>query len=132
MNFDRFLFEDSTAGFSNIEADQLNIIKQEINRDSLRTELEKEYVEKSEMNVKIVNNEFYASGLKLESDDEVVIKGSFIAEILEEDGYVYHKPVDFVYNISTNEVISVSDNDSVRNENWKDVQSFILRSAKKI
>lgn len=132
MKFAEYLAESEMSGFEQISPDHLNILKQEIDRNSLKVALDKEYVEKSELTVKIVNDEFYLSGIKLESEDKVIIKGSFIAEITEEGGYIYNKPVDFVYDMSDNTLISVKDNDSVRNENWKDVQNFILRTAKKV
>ena len=31
-----------------------------------------------------------------------------------------------------NELVSASDNDRIRDENWKNVQQFVLRSAKKV
>lgn len=131
MSFKMFLLEEK-ASFIKIEYDQLSIIKQELDRNALREALEKEYIQKSEKPTKMIDTDYYISDLALIENDEVLIKGMIIVEVTEEDGYVYYKPVEFVFNMEKNELVSAVDNDRIRDENWKNVQQFVLRSAKKV
>lgn len=131
MSFKMFLLEEK-ASFIKIEYDQLPIIKQELDRNALRESLEKEYIKKSEKPTKMIDTDYYISDLALIENDEVLIKGMIIVEVTEEDGYVYYKPVEFVFNMEKNELVSAVDNDRIRDENWKNVQQFVLRSAKKV
>ena len=131
MSFKMFLLEEK-ASFIKIEYDQLSIIKQELDRNALREALEKEYIKKSEKPTKMIDTDYYISDLALIENDEVLIKGMIIVEVTEEDGYVYYKPVEFVFNMEKNELVSSIDNDRIRDENWKNVQQFVLRSAKKV
>ena len=130
MGFEQFLIEND-GGYEEINTSQLHVIKQEIDRSELKSEISKKYIDKQKEDVKIVDEDYYASGIKLDGEN-VIIKGSIIVETKEEDDYNYFKPVDFVYNMSESVLLTIADNDRVRNENWKEVQTFILKTSKKI
>lgn len=131
MNFKMYLTEE-TASFVKVESEQLSIIKQEIDRNAVRESLEKEYIQKADKATKMIDNDYYISDIALADGDEVLIKASIIVEVTEDDGYIYYKPVEFIFNMDKNELVSASDNDRIRDENWKTVQQFVLRSAKKV
>lgn len=131
MNFKMYLTEE-TASFVKVESEQLSIIKQEIDRNAVRESLEKEYIQKADKATKMIDNDYYISDIALTDGDEVLIKASIIVEVTEDDGYIYYKPVEFIFNMDKNELVSASDNDRIRDENWKNVQQFVLRSAKKV
>lgn len=131
MNFKMYLTEE-TASFVKVESEQLSIIKQEIDRNAVRESLEKEYIQKADKATKMIDTDYYISDIALTDGDEVLIKASIIVEVTEDDGYIYYKPVEFIFNMDKNELVSASDNDRIRDENWKTVQQFVLRSAKKV
>lgn len=131
MNFKSYLIESANE-FIKVEFDQLSIIKQEIDRNALREALEKNYIQKSDIEVKLIDNDYYISAISLGENDEVLVKGTIIVEVTEDDGYVYYKPVIFIFNMVSNELLSANDNDRIRDENWKNVQQFVLRDSKKI
>ena len=126
-----FLLEEK-ALFIKIESEQLSIIKQEIDRNAVRESLEKEYIQKADKATKMIDNDYYISDIALTDGDEVLIKASIIVEVTEDDGYIYYKPVELIFNMDKNALVSASDNDRIRDENWKNVQQFVLRSAKKV
>lgn len=132
MSFIEFLAEAAIESYDEITAERLSILKQEVDRSSLRNELNKKYIEKSDLNISLFNNDFYISGIRLADDDNIIIKGSVIVEVTEDDGYLYYKLATFTYNISTNELIKVIENDRLREENWKTIQSEILKTCKKL
>ena len=131
MDFKMYLTEE-TVSFVKVEPEQLSIIKQEIDRNAVRESLEKEYIQKADKATKMIDNDYYISDIALAYGDEVLIKASIIVEVTEDDGYIYYKPVEFIFNMDKNELVSASDNDRIRDENWKNVQQFVLRSAKKV
>lgn len=118
MSFIDFLTEAAAEAYEPITTEQLGILRQEVDRSALRIELNKKYIEKSDLNIALFNNDFYLSGVRLADDDNVIIKGSVIVEVTEDDGYLYYKLATFTYNISTNELVKVIENDRLREENW--------------
>ena len=129
MNFQQFLNEQ--IQFSDVDTDQLHMIKQEINRTVITNEINKKYIEKNNGTLKIVDNDFYISGVGLGKNDTVVISCSTIIEVTEEGGYVYYKPLEFIFNMDDNIIESFNENDRIRNENWKTVQFEVLKTFKK-
>ena len=132
MSFIDFLTEAAAEAYEPITTEQLGILRQEVDRSALRIELNKKYIEKADLNIALFNNDFYLSGVRLADDDNVIIKGSVIVEVTEDDGYLYYKLATFTYNISTNELVKVIENDRLREENWKTIQGEILKTSKKI
>lgn len=129
MNFQQFLNEQ--IQFSDVDTDQLHLIKQEINRTVITNEINKKYIEKHNGTLKIMDNDFYINGIGLGKNDSVVISCATIIEVSEEGGYVYYKPLEFTFNMDDNIIESFNENDRVRNENWKTVQFEVLKTFKK-
>lgn len=130
MGFLNFLSE--SIQYQSVEPSQMSIIRQSFNRNDLVESVKKEYIEKSESNCKLVDSDFYISGMTLYQDTKVAVQGMFIVEVTEEDGYIYFKPVQFEYCLDDSELLSVKDIDRIRDENWKNVQNYILKSSRKI
>lgn len=129
--FNDFLAEQAIQ-FEDINDEQLHTIKQEIDRNSIRNEINKKYIEKSDQEVKIMDNDFYVNGLGLgNKEDNVLLSCATIIEVTEEGGYVYYKPLEFTFDMSNNIIDSFKENDRVRNENWKNVQSEVLKQYRK-
>lgn len=136
MNFEDYLTESlgqssKKITYESVDGSRANIIKQEINRGALKIALNSEFIAKSEDNNKIIDLEYYIDGVGLDKDD-VVIRGACIVETTEDGGNVYYKPVGFEYNLDKNKLYSVDDNTDIAEENWKTVQSTLLKSFKKI
>lgn len=132
MNFKQFLNEQNEQ-YTPISNDNLVLIRQEMNRITLTAEIKKEYIDKSELELKIVESSFYLSGMKVdEKSEEVLVKGAFICEVTEDDGSVYFKAVNFEYNVESDTLVSIKDNDRFRDENWKNIQIEILKTSKKV
>lgn len=134
MNFEQFLNEAmNKTQFEKVTPEQLAIIKREIDRNSIRVNFEKDYIEKDkDIAMKLVDSTFYAAGLALDEEENVLVKCVAIVEITEDDGYVYYKPVEFVFAMDTGELSDIKDVDRIRDENWKVVQDSISRYASKI
>lgn len=134
MNFEQFLNEAlNKTQFEKVTPEQLAIIKREIDRNSIRVNFEKDYIEKDkDIVMKLVDSTFYAAGLALDEKENVLVKCIAIVEITEDDGYVYYKPVEFVFAMDTGELSDIKDVDRTRDENWKVVQDSISRYASKI
>lgn len=130
LSFKDFLNESNN--YIGVDSTQLSIIRQSFNKNSLIEEIKKEYIEDSDLNLKLVDSDFYVSAVSLYDEDKVCIKGMFIVEVTEADGYIYFKPVEFEYVIENEELLSVKDIDKIRDENWKNVQNFILKTSKKL
>lgn len=130
MGFLNFLSE--SIQYQSVEPSQMSIIRQSFNRNDLVESVKKEYIEKSESNCKLVDSDFYISGMTLYQDTKVAVQGMFIVEVTEEDGYIYFKHVQFEYCLDDSELLSVKDIDRIRDENWKNVQNYILKSSRKI
>lgn len=130
MSFLSFLNESTS--YQNIESSQMSIIRQSFNRNEIVDSVKKEYIDKSESNCKLVDSDFYISGMGLYEENKVAVQGMFIVEVTEEDGYIYFKPVQFEYCLDDLELINVKDIDRIRDENWKNVQNYILKTSKKI
>lgn len=129
--FNDFLAEQAIQ-FEDVNDEQLHTIKQEIDRNSIRSEINKKYVEKSEQELKIMDNDFYIKGIGLgNKDDNVILNCATIIEVTEEGGYIYYKPLEFTFDMSNNIIDSFKDNDRVRNENWKNVQTEVLKQYRK-
>ena len=129
--FNDFLNENAALKFEKINDQQIHTIKQEIDRNSIRNEINKKYIEKSKMQLKIMDNDFYINGLALEGEEDVVLKCCTIIEVSEEGGYIYYKPLEFTFDMSNNIIKTFNENDRIRNENWKSVQSEILKEYKR-
>ena len=138
MRFIDFINESQTrsnVNYQEIDSTQFNIIRQSFDRNKLASLVNKEYIDKlatNDNNLKLVDSDFYISGMALYDSNKVVIHGMFIIEVTEDDGYVYYKPVEFEYVIDDSNLLSVNDIDRIRDENWKKVQDFVLRTCKKI
>ena len=136
MRFIDFINEEKTnANYQEIDSQQFDIIRHSFDRNKLLSLVTKEYIDKLSDNdghLKLVDSDFYISGMSLYDSYKVVVKGMFIIEVTEDDGYVYYKPIEFEYIIDDSNLLSVTDIDRIRDENWKKVQEFVLRTSKKI
>lgn len=132
MSFEQFLTEAAEPPYETVNTDQLNILRQEIDRSALRVELNKTYIDKSDLNINLFNNDYYIGGMRLDNDDNVIIKVAIIVEVTEDDGYLYYKIANIVYDINQNKIIKIIENDKIRDENWKTVQGEILKTAIKL
>lgn len=132
MSFNNFLAEAQEPAYENITTEQLAILRQDIDRSAIRNAINKKYIEKSDLNITLFNNDFYLSGVRLGDDDNVIVKGSVVIEVTEDDGYLYYKMATFTYNIDTDELLKVIENDRLREENWKTIQAEILKTSKKL
>lgn len=132
MSFEQFLTEAAEPPYETVNTDQLNVLRQEIDRSALRVELNKKYIDKSDLNISLFNNDYYIGGMRLDNDDNVIVKVAIIVEVTEEDGYLYYKIANIVYDINQNKIIKIIENDKIRDENWKTVQVEILKTAIKL
>lgn len=135
MNFEQFLNEEiikrTRINYATPDNSQLNIIRQELDRNALKIAINNDFISSSEDNNKLIDLEYYIDGIGTIGDD-VVIRGACIVETTEDGGYIYYKPVGFEYNMDKNELVAMDDSTNVSEENWKNVQSLLLRSFKKI
>jgi hypothetical protein len=65
MSFIDFLTEAAAEAYEPITTEQLGILRQEVDSSALRIELNKKYIEKSDLNIALFNNDFYLSGVRL-------------------------------------------------------------------
>lgn len=130
MSFKQYLIE--SIEFTAINSDQLATLRQELNKDSVVQKIKSEYLDKQNPPTKIVDSDFYIDGVGIDVKDKVIIKASFIAEVTEDDGYVYFKMVDFTYNIENDELLEIDEDDRHRSDDWKVIQGEILKTGSKI
>lgn len=128
MGFSNYLIED----YVEASTEQLSILRQDLDRNALRSAIDKIYISKSDIDITLFNNDYYISGIALGDDDTVLISLSVIIEVTEEDNYLYYKIADIKYDVDNKKIIKIKENDKIRNENWKTVQSEILKTAKKL
>ena len=138
MRFIDFINESqarSNVNYQEIDSTQFNIVRQSFDRNKLASLVNKEYIDKlstNDNNLKLVDSDFYISGMALYDSNKVVIHGMFIIEVTEDDGYVYYKPVESEYEIDDSNLIYVNDIHIIREKKKKKVQDFVLRTFKKI
>ena len=130
MSFSSFLIE--SIEFVGVDAEQLATLRQEINKNDVVDHIKKDYLDKQTTPTKIVDSDFYIVGLGVDVKGKVVLKASFVAEVTEDDGYVYFKKVEFTYNAETNTLLSINDIDRYRSDDWKVIQGEILKTGSKI
>lgn len=130
MSFSSFLIE--SIEFVGVDAEQLATLRQEINKNDVVDHIKKDYLDKQTTPTKIVDSDFYIDGLGMDVKGKVVLKASFVAEVTEDDGYVYFKKVEFTYNAETNTLLSINDIDRYRSDDWKVIQGEILKTGSKI
>lgn len=130
MSFKDFLTEQ--IEFVEVDADQLTTLRQEVDKHTVTQHVIKSYIEKQSTPTKIVDNDFYIESLGIDDKEHVIVKSSFVAEVTEEDGLVYFKQVKFNYNVEKDEITNIVENDRMRSDDWKVIQSEILKSSKKI
>lgn len=130
MSFTNFLNE-MDDGFIPPNSNQMSLLRQEIDKSVIVENIKKSFDDQG-FDINIVNNEIYVSGIKMENEDDVVIKLSVIAEVKSEDGYIYYKPVHAIHNIEKEKTYNIKDDDRVRDENWKTIQEYITKDSKKI
>lgn len=130
MSFSSFLIE--SIEFVGVDAEQLATLRQEINKNDVVDHIKKDYLDKQTTPTKIVDSDFYIDGLGVDVKGKVVLKASFVAEVTEDDGYVYFKKVEFTYNAETNTLLSINDIDRYRSDDWKVIQGEILKTGSKI
>lgn len=129
-SFKDFLHEQ--IEFVEIQADQLSTLRQEVDKNSVTQQVIKQYIEKQKLPTKIVDNDFYVETMGIDVNDNVIVKYSFVAEVTEDDGLVYFKQVKFEYNIEKDTMSDIEENDRMRSDDWKVIQSEILKTSKKI
>lgn len=130
MSFGKYLIE--SIDYVDVEPEQLATLRQEIDRDAIVNQIKSKYLDKQQKQTKIVDSDFYINALGLDVKSKVVMKGSFVAEVTETDGYVYYKEVQFAYNVETKQLLEIDEVDNLRSDDWKVVQSEILKTGNKI
>lgn len=130
MSFKDFLNEQ--IEFVEVQPDQLTTLRQELDKHIVTQHVIKHYIDVQKLPTKIVDNDFYVESIGVDPKDNVVVKTSFIAEVTEDDGLVYFKQVKFDYNVEKDDMTNIIENDRVRSDDWKVIQSEILKTSKKI
>jgi len=130
MSFKDFLNEQ--IEFVEVEPEQLITLRQEVDKNEVTQHVIKSYIDKQKLPTKIVDNDFYVESIGLDTNDNVIVKTSFVAEVTEDDGLVYFKQVKFQYNVEKGDVFQIVENDRLRSDDWKVIQGEILKTSKKI